>query len=68
MVKEPLNMLCCQCFQTAKGSGCNVRGVCGKEPTVAKLQDNLIYSVKEISAYNFQANKLGRKIKMLIHF
>jgi len=30
---EKLEMFCYQCSQTAKGTGCKVKGVCGKEPT-----------------------------------
>jgi hydroxylamine reductase len=59
MAKEPLNMFCYQCSQTANGTGCDVRGVCGKDATVARLQDNLIFAIKGISAYNFHANELG---------
>ncbi|MCL2687156.1 MAG: hydroxylamine reductase [Methanobrevibacter sp.] len=61
MANDKLDMFCYQCSQTAKGTGCTVRGVCGKEPTVARLQDNLIYAIKGISAYNYQANKLGAR-------
>ena len=48
--KERLNMFCYQCSQTAKGSGCTVKGVCGKEATVARLQDNLLFAMKGITA------------------
>lgn len=34
-------MFCFQCEQTAKGTGCNVQGVCGKKPNVAHAQDVL---------------------------
>lgn len=61
MANEKLDMFCYQCSQTAKGTGCTIRGVCGKEPTVARLQDNLIYAMKGISAYNYHANELGQK-------
>lgn len=54
-------MFCYQCAQTARGEGCTVRGVCGKLPTVARLQDNLIYAMKGISAYNYCANVLGAR-------
>ena len=56
-----VDMFCYQCSQTAKGTGCTVRGVCGKEPTVARLQDNLIFALKGMSAYNYNANVLGVK-------
>jgi hydroxylamine reductase len=42
-------MFCFQCQETARGTGCNVRGVCGKTEEVAKLQDLLIYSLKGVS-------------------
>ena len=47
---EKLDMFCYQCSQTAFETGCTVRGVCGKEATVARLQDNLLFSMKGISA------------------
>ncbi|MCK4307383.1 hydroxylamine reductase [candidate division WOR-3 bacterium] len=52
-------MFCYQCSQTARGTGCTVKGVCGKEPTVARLQDNLIYAIKGMSAYLYHARELG---------
>ncbi len=58
-VEEKLDMFCYQCSQTAKGTGCTVRGVCGKEPTVARLQDNLLFAIKGISAYLYHARELG---------
>ncbi|MFP3975513.1 MAG: hydroxylamine reductase [Chloroflexota bacterium] len=54
-----MDMFCYQCAQTAKGTGCTVKGVCGKEPTVARLQDNLIYTIKGITAYLYHARELG---------
>jgi hydroxylamine reductase len=42
-------MFCFQCQETARGTGCEVRGVCGKTEEVAKLQDLLIYTLKGIS-------------------
>ncbi|MGI6766537.1 MAG: hydroxylamine reductase [Lentihominibacter sp.] len=44
-----MSMFCYQCQETAKGTGCTVRGVCGKNEDVAKLQDLLIYTLKGIS-------------------
>lgn len=44
-----MGMFCYQCQETAKGTGCEVRGVCGKTEEVAKLQDLLIYSLKGLS-------------------
>ena len=56
---EKLDMFCYQCSQTAGETGCTVRGVCGKEPTVARLQDNLLFAIKGISAYLYHARELG---------
>ena len=44
-----MSMFCYQCQEAAKGTGCDVSGVCGKTPEVANLQDLLIYTVKGIS-------------------
>ena len=44
-----MSMFCYQCQETAKGKGCTVKGVCGKNEEVAKLQDLLIYTIKGIS-------------------
>lgn len=35
------DMFCFQCEQTAKGTGCTVRGVCGKTAETADLEDQL---------------------------
>ena len=56
---EKLDMFCYQCSQTARGTGCTVKGVCGKEATVARLQDNLLFAIKGISAYLYHARELG---------
>lgn len=43
-----MSMFCYQCQEAAKGTGCEVIGVCGKKEDVAKLQDLLIYITKGI--------------------
>ena len=53
------DMFCYQCSQTVRGEGCTVKGVCGKDATSARLQDNLIFAIKGISAYNYHAKELG---------
>jgi len=57
--KESLDMFCYQCSQTVRGTGCTKRGVCGKEPTVARLQDNLLIATKGMAAYLYHARELG---------
>ncbi len=44
-----MSMFCFQCQETAGGTGCKMRGVCGKTEEVAKLQDLLIYTAKGVS-------------------
>lgn len=41
-----MSMFCYQCQETARGTGCNVSGVCGKGPETANLQDLLTYVLK----------------------
>ncbi|MDD5747396.1 MAG: hydroxylamine reductase [Candidatus Omnitrophica bacterium] len=52
-------MLCRQCEQTAKGTGCTIQGVCGKTEETAVLQDVLIHSLKGIAVYAERAYALG---------
>ena len=52
-------MFCFQCEQTAKGEGCTVAGVCGKQPEVAALQDLLIYSLKGLSQVAVEGRAKG---------
>jgi hydroxylamine reductase len=51
-------MFCYQCEQTPTG-GCKVVGVCGKDETIASLQDTIIFALKGIAAYRTHANQLG---------
>ena len=53
-------MFCYQCEETAKGTGCTIKGVCGKEDATAGLQDVLIYLCKGIAARNVAALAAGR--------
>lgn len=57
--KEKPDMFCYQCSQTAGGTGCQLKGVCGKEAIVSRLQDNLLFAIKGISAYLYHARELG---------
>lgn len=56
-----MDMLCRQCEQTAKGTGCTAMGVCGKDPQTAALQDLLVYAVKDIARYAHRAGQLGAR-------
>ena len=64
-----MDMFCYQCEQTAKGTGCTVRGVCGKDPTTAALQDVLVHMVKGIAQHAHRARQAGaaeRKIDVFV--
>jgi len=52
-----MSMFCYQCQETAKGTGCTMRGVCGKTADVSNLQDLLMYTLKGISVYALEARK-----------
>ncbi len=52
-------MFCYQCEQTARGIGCTVAGVCGKDARVAALQDLLIHGTKGIAMYAHRARQHG---------
>jgi hydroxylamine reductase len=52
-------MFCYQCQETAKNSGCTIKGVCGKAPDTAGLQDLLLYVLRGISIWALQANNQG---------
>lgn len=54
-----MNMFCYQCQETAGNEGCTVKGVCGKEPETANLQDLLIWLLKGISYYGEKAKEEG---------
>lgn len=49
-----MSMFCFQCQEAAKGTGCTIRGVCGKTGEVANLQDTLLFVLKGISWYNLK--------------
>ncbi len=52
-------MFCYQCEQTAKGQGCTVQGVCGKNPDVAALQDLLVYALIGLSQVAVAGRQVG---------
>jgi len=58
-----MSMFCFQCQETAKGTGCTIKGVCGKSDEVAQLQDVLIYVCKGISIYSTVAREKGLEKK-----
>ena len=56
-----MSMFCYQCEETAKGTGCVVAGICGKDPTTAALQDLLVYATKGVAMHAHRAAQLGAR-------
>lgn len=54
-----MSMFCYQCQEASKGTGCSIKGVCGKTPDVANLQDLLLYTAKGVAIYNQLAAEKG---------
>ncbi len=54
-----MNMFCFQCEQTAKGAGCTVKGICGKNFTTSNLQDLVIDGLKELGFYTHKLKESG---------
>lgn len=62
-----MSMFCFQCQETAHGKGCQVKGVCGKNEEVAKLQDLLIYVTKGISEIVVKSKLNVKEINEINH-
>jgi len=52
-------MFCFQCQETAKNTGCAIKGICGKSEETSNLQDLLIFTLKGISVYSEKLKELG---------
>ena len=52
-------MFCYQCEETVRGTGCTVRGVCGKDEVLAGLQDVLLYIARGIAYRDLAAQEAG---------
>jgi len=63
-----MGMFCNQCEQAAKGVGCDIQGVCGKNPEVAALQDLMLYGLKGLAIYADKARELGVKEEKIDYF
>lgn len=51
MESQP-SMFCYQCQETAKGTGCTLRGVCGKLPETSARMDLLLYVTRGVAILN----------------
>lgn len=63
-----MTMFCYQCQETAKGTGCTIKGVCGKTDEVSNMQDLLIYLAKGISIYSVKARELDIEVEKANEF
>ena len=67
MEDREMGMYCDQCQESVHGSGCTVRGVCGKDEMTAKLQDVLVYATEGLAlAAEQQPGSVSRKVGQLI--
>ncbi|NOY13997.1 MAG: hydroxylamine reductase [Deltaproteobacteria bacterium] len=53
-------MFCYQCQETAKGTGCNIAGVCGKKAETANLQDLLVFTLRGLAVVAEEAKAQGK--------
>lgn len=53
-------MFCYQCQEAANNTGCTVKGVCGKTPEVALMQDLLVYLTKGLSEVTTRLRSEGK--------
>jgi hydroxylamine reductase len=53
-------MFCFQCQETAKNTGCTVKGMCGKPEETANLQDLLIFVLRGIAVYGEKLKELSQ--------
>lgn len=55
-----MSMFCYQCQETAKGTGCNIAGVCGKKAETANLQDLLVFTLRGLAVVAEEAKAQGK--------
>ncbi len=49
-----MGMFCYQCQEAAKGTGCTIKGVCGKTDDLSNMMDLLMHLLKGISVYSVE--------------
>lgn len=60
------DMFCFQCQQTAGNKGCIKVGVCGKQPEIANLQDELIYELISLAEAASEKGEKNKEIDRLL--
>ena len=63
-----MDMFCFQCQEAARGTGCTVKGICGKEPQTSAYMDLLLYAVRGIAVVNRALREKGIADKEASHF
>ncbi len=53
-------MFCFQCQETAKNTGCTIKGMCGKPEETANLQDLLLFVLRGMAVYGEKLKELGK--------
>ena len=54
-----MSMFCFQCQEAAKGTGCTIKGVCGKTEELSAMIDVLMHTTKGVSIWGSEARKNG---------
>lgn len=60
-------MFCYQCQETARGKGCEMVGVCGKQPATSARMDLLLYAVRGVAAINRALREKGEPSREASH-
>ena len=60
-------MFCYQCQETARGKGCEMVGVCGKQPATSARMDLLLYAVRGVAATNRALREKGEPSREASH-
>jgi len=64
-----MSMFCFQCQEAAKGTGCTIKGVCGKTDDLSNMMDLLTHLLKGISYYSTELReKKGYENQMVNKF
>jgi hydroxylamine reductase len=63
-----MSMFCYQCQEAAKGTGCTLKGVCGKDAPTSGAQDLLIYTVKGLALVLREGERKGLRSPEAEHF
>ena len=58
-ILKNMTMFCNQCQETAKNTGCTIKGVCGKTEETSNIQDLLMFACQGLSYLTIEARKQG---------